>query len=126
MTKIYMLSAIVNLSLNCVLIAKYLAVGAMIASIIAEGVSCIMQLALYRKSNYYINLFSSTSKYLISTVCMALIVSRIINIHITNDLLLLAITSICGCGSYFLILVILNDEMILKVITTISKKIKGQ
>ena len=125
MTKIYMLSAIVNLSLNCVLIAKYLAVGAMIASIIAEGVSCIMQLALYRKSNYYINLFSNTSKYSISTVCMALIVSRIINIHITNDLLLLAITSICGCGSYFLILVILNDEMILKVITTISKKIKG-
>lgn len=70
MTKIYIMAAIVNVALNSVMILLFASVGAMLASIAAEAVSCGLQVALLIRSSYSFNMLEGSWRYAISALVM--------------------------------------------------------
>lgn len=74
MTRAYIVAALSNIALNALLIPRFAAVGAMAASVIAEFVSCGLQLWLLLKSEYRFNLLSGAWKYALATLGMVAII----------------------------------------------------
>ena len=76
-TKIYVVSAIVNIILNSIFIPYLKSVGAILASIVAEAVSGITQMLLLRKSKYGFNFLIDIWKYIVASIIMAVTLSLI-------------------------------------------------
>jgi len=72
MTLIYLASAIINVILNSILIYRLQSVGAIIASMIAEAFSCVVQLFIIKKSRYNFNILDGIWKYIISSLVMGI------------------------------------------------------
>ena len=70
MTLIYIVSAIINIILNSFFIVRLQSVGAIIASMIAEAVSCFIQLYLIKKSQYDFKLLAGAWRYMVSGLFM--------------------------------------------------------
>ncbi len=77
MTIAYISAALCNIILNVLLIPKYKSVGALIASIIAEGVSCLVQYFLYKESDFKTSLTQNCWKYILSSVSMIIAIGSI-------------------------------------------------
>ena len=71
MTFAYVLAAIVNFMFNLILIPKYKSEGALIASIVAEAISCGIQWLYLLKSEFRFNILSGIYKYLIAAGIMS-------------------------------------------------------
>lgn len=70
MSLIYIICAFINIGLNFLLIYYMKSTGALIASIIAESISCILQVILLLRSKYRFNMIIGTYKYLIAGAVM--------------------------------------------------------
>lgn len=71
MTAAYVVAAVTNIALNAYMIPRFASVGALVASIIAELISCGIQMLLLLKSEYSFRLVKGSWKYLIATAGMA-------------------------------------------------------
>ena len=71
MTISYVIAALVNIGLNAMLIPRWASIGAMIASIIAELISCTIQMYFLMNSEFRFNLLKGMWKYILSTVVMS-------------------------------------------------------
>lgn len=115
--------AILNFIMNCYLIPKYYSVGAAISSVIAEVVIAIIQIiyiVYYMKDIKMKDIFSSSWKCILSGVIMLLelkIISHAMNSTIYNSIVLIVL----GGLTYFLMLIVLRDKMILEWIYKIKK-----
>ena len=124
-TKQYTISvfagALTNVVLNSIFIPDYGAVGAAVATLIAEIVVLLVQMFCIRRAIVFNNLFVSGSKYLISSAIMATIVVLIkycyLNINIWLRLILEVNIGIC---TYAIMLFILKDQLFI----TLTKYIK--
>ena len=107
--------------LNSIFIPDYGAVGAAVATLIAEIVVLLVQMFCIRRAIVFNNLFVSGSKYLISSAIMATIVVLIkycyLNINIWLRLILEVNIGIC---TYAIMLFILKDQLFI----TLTKYIK--
>ena len=124
-TKFLLIGGGVNVVLNIILIPKLMAIGAAIASVIGEMIISLLELFYLNKTKQYNSkvIVKNIYKYVISGVCMFLIVCILRNYIDT----LLGIIVIVGIGAliYFSILMILKDELILNEIKKRMNKIKG-
>ncbi len=71
MTRAYILAASVNVALNAMLIPRLYSVGAMVASVIAEMISSLLQLWLLLRSSYRFNMIRTAWKYVLAAGVMA-------------------------------------------------------
>ena len=115
--------ALINISLNSLLIPKYLQNGAAIASIISEATVSILT---YMFSKKYITL-SISRKYIVNTICAALamcicVISVKMIIH--NSFVSLISSMSVGIVSYGFISIIGKNEVANSVIGLVRKKIK--
>lgn len=112
MTVAYVTAACANVALNIVLIPRFAAVGAMTASIVAEFISCAMQLYFLLRSDYRFNMLSCIPRYLLAGLAMAAV---IFGEHVLFRLTGPAATLVdigAGAITYFVILYLIGDENI--------------
>lgn len=114
--------AIVNVILNFLLIPKYKATGACIATLLAEFSVTFIQYIFVRKSIRRKYLILNTTKYIISAILMFIVV-RFIGNFMGVRIITTIIQSLVGAIIYILILSILNDEINSIVFRTIFNKI---
>ena len=122
MTKAYLIAAVLNFSLNMILIPKYLSIGAMIASIVAESASCFIQIYYFLKSEYYISLLKPMSKYILSSVIMGAFLILINRIIPYSGVAKTMLDIIFGVVIYLSCLVVFREEIINSVMIHLLKK----
>lgn len=115
------MGATANLLLNSILIVKFEAYGASIATVIAEAVVTGTQLFLVRNEIKIIDILKISRKYIIAAIIMFL-VSMLIGGIIKKNLLSLIIQVSVSIGVYFSLLIVMRDELILKQL----KKVLGK
>lgn len=116
------IGASVNFILNIILIKRYQAYGAAIATLVAESIVLIHQIIC---SYNYISLkneIKNIIQYIISTLAMAFLVIILKN-NIQNIILLIILSISSGALLYFIILVILRNSMALNIINLILNKL---
>ena len=115
--------AIINFIFNIILIKLYKAIGASIATVIAEFCVVAIQLFLIRKDIKLIKIVKLSYKYFISAIMM-FIVSIIIGTIIKNDLMAIIVQVIFSGLTYFSLLIIMKDEFVIDKINIIKNRLK--
>ena len=116
--------AVVNLVLNLILIPFYGALGAAIASVVAETAILIFQMIYLRRVFNYKSIILPFIKYLlvggILFVEIFLLSKYVFESSIINTFILVAI----GASTYFVILLLLRDKFVLKIVNRLLRIIK--
>lgn len=117
------ISAVINLALNAMLIKTRGAVGAAIASVIAEGVGIAVQLAycFVKKQLSFKEVFKSVPKCLLAGIIM-FVVLNLIQTKLPVSVTGLLITVVCGAFTYFAVLFILRDSFLLNTAKSFLKR----
>lgn len=118
--------AIVNCIFNLMLIKNYGAIGASVATVIAEFTVIAVQLYLVRDCFSLIKIMRSGKKYFCAGVVMYISIVFMINHFLAGhgDILKCVISVIVGAMIYFAMLLTLKDELILGIINKVIKKEK--
>ena len=106
------IGAIINFSLNLVLINLYKSIGAAISSVIAECVIALIQFYIVKDEISLIKVLKNAVKYFVSAVCMFCII-MIIAKYLDSSFINTIIITIVGSIIYFAILIILKDDFLL-------------
>lgn len=114
--------AVVNFSLNLILIPKFYALGAVIATVTAEFSIALIQF-WYSRKIFDFSWIKETYKYWVSGILMLCVVN-VIGQSNGKNLLILAIQVVCGGIVYFATLLLLKDKLLLNSIKTVSSKLK--
>ena len=123
MTTVYIFAALINCMLNCILINKYQSVGAIIASIIAEAFSGIVQIVLLQKSNYKFKLYDGIWKYFVAGAIMGVVLLYIQKFLLFKGIALTFMQIFIGALIYVVFLFLEKEENIVVIINRIRKKI---
>ena len=113
--------AIVNLSLNMILIPKLYSLGAAIGTIVAETCVTLVQVILARKIINVKIILKSFFKYFIFSTIMAIPVF-ICTILIKNILLNLVVSIFVGISMYFITLIVTKNELLLDLLSVVKKR----
>ena len=115
--------AIINLTINGLLIRRLYSMGAVIGTVAAEFSVALIQMIMIRKEFKNLNIVKLSFKYLTSGVVM-FVVCYILDSFIHNALLSIIIRVIVGIIIYFAMLLILKDEFCKEIIEKMFKKFK--
>ncbi|MET1249193.1 flippase [Sporolactobacillus sp. STCC-11] len=121
-TVAYITAAVVNIALNVLLIPIFSSVGALLASNVAEFISCGIQIRYLKKSDYNFKLSENLYKYVISAMIMLISIYLINSILSFSPFMTSMLDIILGAFIYFAMLFVLRDEIIGFGISKISKK----
>ena len=116
------IGAIVNFSLNSFLIPKYNAIGAAIATIIAETSVTIYQIIRARKYIYIKKQIISILKSIVSCIVMSVGVLAICY-FIKNILLQVCLSIIAGVIIYALMIILLKNEVAIELLKNLKAKV---
>lgn len=114
------LGCFVNLTLNYILIKKYNALGAVIATIITEGIVTIIQ--VYFSKDYFQINWKTVLKSIISASIMGLIILFIKSLNLGNILTILMSISL-GSIIYFITLFLLKEDIVIFGFNVIKNKL---
>ena len=117
------IGAVVNFVLNLILIRYYKSIGASIATVVAELSVTLTQFILIRKELKIVDVVKLSYKYLIAAIMMFGI-SILIGLFINNQLLSVIVQITVSSISYFIILILLKDQFLLKQKNRLLNKIK--
>lgn len=117
-----MIGALVNFSLNWVLIPKYAQNGAAISTTIAEGLVLLIQIILGYRYLKFIKLDFEFYKSIIATIVMGIVVIIINSYNLSNVYLLLSFKMLLGGSSYLIALLVLKDKFLYEIINKILKR----
>lgn len=121
-TVAYLCAAVINVFLNFALIPKYLSIGAVIATIVAEFVSCSLQVLFLKRSKFNFRLSEGIWKYISSAIVMGIIISAEERIIATG-----AVKTFIEIGSGFLFyigfLALLKEENIMVIFEKMNMKL---
>lgn len=117
------IGAIVNFILNLILIPRFKADGAAIASVIAEFIILITQVIYLWKIFNFKKIFISNIKYLIYSLIMLLVVVLIGN-NLEHTFISLVIQIFAGIITYAIILLITKEPLLKEMLEIIKKKVK--
>ncbi len=120
MNRYYVMVLCVNFVLNISLIPWLDAYGAVIASICAELLLAVVMLRKSRSDIEIKMFFLKSIRYFISGVLMT-VVMWLVSLIETATIYKVCLEFICGCGTYFIMCVILRDPFVIAQI----KKVKG-
>ncbi|MCB2339595.1 flippase [Clostridium estertheticum] len=114
--------AIINVILNFMLIPKYKAIGACIATVMAEFGVTIIQYTFVRniigKRYFLVNIL----KYLVASLAMFIVV-RVIGNYMGVRIITTVIQAISGSVIYVIILILMKDKINLFIFRTINEKL---
>lgn len=116
--KIVVLGAAINFALDLALIPFFAANGAVIGSIVAELVVTVIYVILSNKYMTFKKLFLFAWKKIIAGGIMCALVMWLDKALAFSNILVIAIQLVAGAASYFVILLVLRDEMMLFFIKT--------
>ena len=116
------IGALTNLLLNLWLIRYYGAMGATIATIIAEFIIMALMLIFTRKEINYLNVVTKSFKYFISGGVL-IVIGIIMHYFMPHTTILLFVRVIISIISYFGVLLLLKDEFVLMMIRFIKSKV---
>lgn len=117
------IGAIVNFTLNLILIKKFASIGASIATVIAELSVTITQFILIRKEVQALEVFKKSYKYMIAAIIM-FICSNFIDCLISSNLLSIFLQTSISIIIYFGVLFLLKDKMILEGLIILKEKFR--
>lgn len=110
MTIAYIIAAISNIILNAILIPRMASSGAMIASIIAELISCFIQLYFFMNSEYSFDMLNGIWKYITAVIGMAAVLVLINNFIKCSGVVQSVLDIGVGGIIYFLLLYVFKEE----------------
>lgn len=116
--------AIINFTLNLILIPKYYALGAAIATVIAEFVVFFISFLLafkILKSDMF-KIFKNLWQYIVSTILMFFILFALSLLFKIHNHLYLIISVLCSIFIYFAFLIILRNPIIIKLIKSLKER----
>lgn len=115
--------ALTNVVLNLLLIPRFGALGAGIATVIAEFTVTTIKLFLSKKVGIKIfDLFKNWYQYLIATTIMFFILLLIKQIHFSTNLFVI-ISILCGIIIYFLSLLLMKNKYVIDLFHSLNKKL---
>lgn len=116
--------SIINFIINLIVIRKYGAYGAIVASVIAEGTVTLVQYILIKRRANICFKSMSYIKYLIAAGLMYVVVVLITPqlSFITSGFVRNIIEAICGAMVYFVVLAVTKEELLYKVIGKVIKR----
>lgn len=117
------IGATINFILNFILIKKYASLGASIATVFAEFSVTLVQFILIGKEIKMGDIIKMTYKYLISSIIMFYI-SMLVSHFIINNLLSILVQVAISIISYFGVLILLKDKMIIEGINLLKQRLK--
>ena len=112
-----------NLVLNLVLVYYWGAVGAAVATLLTEILVSTIMISLSRKMIDWNTLGKIMFKYFACSALMFFIVYLSVLIPVSKYISLI-VQIACGCISYFLILLVLKDNMLIEYLDLLSAKLK--
>ena len=124
-TRTVLFGVVINFCLNLILIPHYFSYGAAIASVVAEIVIALSQLICIRKELDLSIVFKSSGKYLISGICMLillLIECSFLPANIASTFFMV----VSGAAVYFIMLLVLRDEFFIENAKSVISKIKSK
>jgi len=113
----------INIVLNCILIPKFMSIGAAIASVIGEGTIMFLELRYLKEQKQY-NLKENlkyTIKYLIMSIAMFVSI-KFVGKNI-NSILDVVVVSAIGGIIYLVLLVITKDELVIEEFNSIRNRL---
>ena len=116
------IGAIVNFSLNLILINLWQSIGASIATVIAECAVTATQFYFVRKEFSIVDVIKIAKNYLIASIAM-FFASVTIGSFINNNIVSIIVQAITGAATYLIILLLLKDELVFEVKSLIKNKI---
>ena len=117
--------AIINILLNLFMIKRWNALGAAIASVIAETLVLVLDFIFIRKDLSIKKIIKDSLKYLFASVIMGLILfilSKRLNSSIVNTFIMV----LSGIFVYFTVLFLIKDSLFLEDFKNITAKIRGK
>ena len=123
LTRSVCIGAAANFVMNMILIHQLYSYGAAIASVISEVIITAVQLYFIRNELSIPKIFSLSWKYLISAVCM-LIVLLLMDARLSVSFMHTMIMIVTGFIVYMVLLVLMRDEMVCEGIRLIKARIK--
>lgn len=121
-TKGVITGAVINLLLNALLIPRYHAVGAVIATLVAETSICVVYFYMSKEYVPVSTLFKFMPKPLASAIVMTAWVC-FIGIHQRGSILITIIQVVSGSVIYFGLLVILRDKFTIAILKKMAFRI---
>ena len=121
MTRAYVIAAISNIALNAIMIPGRGAIGAMVASVIAELISCGMQLYLLMNSEYRFSLLLGVWKYIAASMVMIGSIMLLHKLLSLTGILSTCIDVISGALVYTAMLLSVREENV----TMLWRKMKS-
>ena len=121
-----LIAAVLNVCMNAVLIPRYGAMGAALATVISEAVVCFVKLVLCaRVMKGVLSLFNRLWQYVLSSLVMvtALLLLRKFAGNGTASLLMLSV--IAGAAVYALCLCAVRNEYALRIVRAMAVRTKG-
>ena len=115
--------AIVNFTLNYILIKRYQAFGAAIASVLAEFVVTAVEFYFVRKEFKVIDVIKLSTKYVLAGVVMFAVVSLLVNTTIFVRSVTIVLSSGIGALVYLGMLFLLKDKFMLDTIKSVKKMV---
>lgn len=122
-TKTVLIGACVNFIANICLIPFLGAIGAALASVLAETVISVVQLVIVRRELSGLVIIKDSIKYIISGLvmfCALYFVGNLLVPSVTNTLILV----LCGAVVYIILLLILCDSFFIENIKQITNKLR--
>ena len=119
--------AVVNLTLNIILIPHFLSIGAAIATVVAETSVTSVQIYYIKNKFNIIEILKMSLKYFIVAIFMAflLIIANKILLYKFSVIIRMILDVVLGAITYFGLLILLNDQFTKKIILKVIKEKKG-
>lgn len=115
------IGAVVNLICNSLLIPRFEAFGATIASVFAEFCIATVEFCIIRKEISIFSIIKSAGKYMLSGLVMFAIV-LVISRQLTSSIVNTMIIAVSGMIVYSLMLLVLKDQFFLGNVKTVLRK----
>lgn len=115
------IGAIINFLLNLLLIKNYASIGASIATVIAEFFVTLVQFYLVKKELKCKEVLKISYKYFVASIIM-FVFSIIIGYFIKNNVISIFVQVFVSVFIYFLILLIMKDQMLMSKIKKLQNK----
>lgn len=115
--------SIINFTLNMILIPKYFALGAAIATISAESIVAIIQIVNLRKIISLNSHLIEIIQYILAVTIMGIIIKVLSNI-ISSNILSIIVCIISGALIYYLSLIILRNQITISLSKYFFTKLK--
>lgn len=122
--KFIIIGSVLNLCLNLILIPKWGAYGAVVASLMAELAISALYITFSKGYMSHILIWKLAWKRMAAGIIMCVVVYELGEILMFSPMMLLIVQVVAGVGIYGCVLIVLRDDMLKCFFETVRKKVK--